>query len=158
MSECIILRGIPGSGKSFATSKYSDYVYCSADTFFQKDNMYNFDPKKLGIAHRICQQKFSAAILAGSNVIVDNTNLNTSDITTYLKIVDSNYIIKIIDVEYNSLEEAIDYRSNNSSGKNLEESRMREMYYKYTNKGYIQHIKEHYPDLNITFETLKKDG
>lgn len=52
----ILLRGIPGSGKtSFAKTIWSDYVIVEADKFFEKDGEYKFDPTKLKDAHQWCK-------------------------------------------------------------------------------------------------------
>lgn len=52
----ILIRGIPGSGKtSFAKTIWSDYVIVEADKFFEKDGEYKFDPTKLKDAHQWCK-------------------------------------------------------------------------------------------------------
>jgi predicted kinase len=55
----ILVRGIPGSGKStFANLIWNNYAICEADKFFyDKDGNYNFDPSKLKQAHEWCQNE-----------------------------------------------------------------------------------------------------
>ena len=55
----ILVRGIPGSGKStFANLIWNSYAICEADKFFyDKDGNYNFDPSKLKQAHEWCQNE-----------------------------------------------------------------------------------------------------
>ena len=55
----VLLRGLPGSGKSsFAKHMWSDFVICEADQFFyDQEGNYNFDPSKLRDAHKYCKDK-----------------------------------------------------------------------------------------------------
>jgi predicted kinase len=87
MSRVIILRGLPGSGKSSLCTNFDvEAVVCSADDFFydEEDN-YIFDGSKLALAHQACQEKFSTALLDGSRlIIVDNTNTQHWEMKPYL--------------------------------------------------------------------------
>ena len=85
-----IMRGLPGSGKSFFASNILARMFkveptiCSADHFFEKDGKYNFDPKKLPIAHKTCRQKFLEAIQRGDElIVVDNTNTMPTEMAFY---------------------------------------------------------------------------
>jgi predicted kinase len=85
---CYILRGLPGSGKSFLASQLlSSFggVVCSADDFFfSEDKGYVFDPSKLSNAHEFCKGMFSASIECGvGTVIVDNTNTQKKEFEFY---------------------------------------------------------------------------
>jgi hypothetical protein len=85
MGVVIILRAIPGSGKSFIKSaiqkKWPETVVCSADHFFIK---YKFNVKLLSAAHATCQEKFYQAINNNKEIIVcDNTNLTWKDPVRY---------------------------------------------------------------------------
>lgn len=53
----ILVRGLPGSGKStFANFVWNDYAICEADKFFyDKEGNYNFDPNRLKAAHEWCR-------------------------------------------------------------------------------------------------------
>lgn len=93
----VILRGQPGAGKSTYAKKLKDFfikrgllaeniVICEADDFFMKNGVYCFDSTKLGIAHKICQNKAEKAISEGKYVIVANTNIKIRDLNEYIKI------------------------------------------------------------------------
>jgi predicted kinase len=85
--KVIVLRGSPGSGKSTYTSKIkseADYEIVSADDFFVVNGIYQFDPKKLFIAHKVCFDKFMKCIDNNKDVIVDNTNAKLSDMKRYV--------------------------------------------------------------------------
>ena len=85
---CIILRGVPGSGKSTLAeylAQVGEGVICTADDFFTDEyGNYNFDAKRLFVAHRVCMEKFMNAIDKGEPlVIVANTSTRESEFSNY---------------------------------------------------------------------------
>jgi len=83
----IIMRGLPGSGKStyrrlvaavYEMCQGYKIVVCSADDYFLSDEGYEFDPSKIGEAHNACKQNFLDALDRDYErpvvVFVDNTN------------------------------------------------------------------------------------
>lgn len=76
--KLILVRGLPGSGKStFAKSMIKDskvkmYHY-EADMYFMKDKEYVFDMSKIGEAHSWCQTKTMEKLMKNETVIVSNT-------------------------------------------------------------------------------------
>jgi predicted kinase len=83
----IIMRGIPGSGKSTAANELKQVLLAvgarevgifSTDDFWyrEKSGIYDWDAKKIGVAHNWNQTRVKNAIAAGMHVIVDNTNLD----------------------------------------------------------------------------------
>jgi len=79
--DLILLRGIPGSGKStlgeiiLQTTQQQKPDVLSADNFFVDENgVYNFDSTKLKEAHNMCQQKCAERMrLEFSKIFVANT-------------------------------------------------------------------------------------
>ena len=95
MSKLIILRGIPGSGKSTYAKKLMSYyqsigkvvAHYEADMFFTHDDgSYHWDPNKVHIAHLWCQRHVRDALDNCDVVIVANTNVKRGDIQDYIKI------------------------------------------------------------------------
>jgi hypothetical protein len=117
MNKVIILSGVSGSGKtSYITSRFERVwfphfrsgdiggaVVVSADHYFMKSLRdtfppraqcrYDFDPKKLSLAHGECFRNFIATLQSGrggmsgyqyDNVIVDNTNTTECEIAPYI--------------------------------------------------------------------------
>ena len=97
----IILRGIPGSGKTTWRKKnFPDALVCSADDYFyDPSGKYNFDPTRLREAHNECFKKYHRAIMAAvtgdpvyhefKTVIVDNTNLKQWEIAPYYRLAEA---------------------------------------------------------------------
>lgn len=105
--KVIVMSGIPGSGKStWATNNYSKALYCSADNYFIKDGLYDFDASKLSKAHNYCMKKFLESIDYLENeqeseeefntrleqdgwdpiIVVDNTNLSKWEASPYIAV------------------------------------------------------------------------
>ena len=76
--DCIILRGLPGSGKStFAAQLARDHghLHLEADQHFMVDGAYRFDPARLADAHAIVARDALAAMQSGRRVVVANTHV-----------------------------------------------------------------------------------
>jgi tRNA uridine 5-carbamoylmethylation protein Kti12 len=79
--DLILLRGIPGSGKSTLGNVIlkcieSDrpYVLSTDDYFYDEKGNYNFDASKLKIAHNECQEKCAKRMkLEFVKIVVANT-------------------------------------------------------------------------------------
>ena len=100
MRTLIIMRGIPGSGKSTYALKLQSSLQvegrtcaiCSADYFFSDDGEYRFDPSKLRQAHSECFSDFTelmngkqrANMLPYDTIIVDNTNTQKWEFERYI--------------------------------------------------------------------------
>ena len=103
MNKVIIMRGLPGSGKSRWVRNFvrgnPDAVVCSADDFFMVDDMptgilrgevskvYRFDPTKLSEAHNECFNRYLRCLEKGTPiVIVDNTNIHHWEYRNYERV------------------------------------------------------------------------
>ena len=87
MAQVIVMRGVPGSGKStYVKQNYPNAFVVSADHFFEKGGKYQFDPRKLGQAHGECLKNFTEAIRSCSPdavIVVDNTNTTNAEMAPY---------------------------------------------------------------------------
>lgn len=87
-TACIIIRGLPGSGKTtWANKQFSDktkFLICSADKFFEKDGTYLFDTNKIKDAHLWCLSEAKRAKSLGLIPVIDNTNTMTWESAKYV--------------------------------------------------------------------------
>ena len=101
----IIVRGIPGSGKSTFAKEIvkmfpDDSVYWESDMFFMHNGVYCWKPNKLHIAHRWCQQKVEKSFDAVDIVVVSNTFTTESEMKSYLDFAKENGIsVQIVRME-----------------------------------------------------------
>jgi predicted kinase len=84
----VILRGIPGSGKSTVADKLAHYGarVCSADSYFiGDDGVYRFNPANIGAAHGSCFAKAVREMQSGRGcIVIDNTNITAVEIAPYV--------------------------------------------------------------------------
>lgn len=87
----VILRGLPGSGKTFTAKEMTrgvdSYAVLSGDHFFTGDDgVYRFDASRLGQAHAACQVNTHRSMVLGVElIIVDNTNSRHWEYQIYLE-------------------------------------------------------------------------
>lgn len=92
----IIMRGIPGAGKSFLAKEYKDEaIVCSTDKYFVHSTSvatvdeYKFEAERLPQAHAWCFNQFLLAIKSAKKgrgpktIIVDNTNIRLWEFQNY---------------------------------------------------------------------------
>lgn len=108
MKTVTIIRGVSGSGKTtygvfLKSLMRSDTIICCADDYFtdSKTGEYNFDPTKLGSAHKRCMEKFITATSNDvSHVIVNNTSTVYKTFSKYIKVAtEKGYKVHVICME-----------------------------------------------------------
>jgi adenylate kinase family enzyme len=100
-NELIIMRGIPGSGKTtVAKWLYRNAVYCSADDGHIINGEYQFNPSRIAICHAECKVKVIRALAAEEpQIVVDNTNIHFWEFTEYLELaLLADYEVTIIEL------------------------------------------------------------
>lgn len=92
----LVLQGVSGSGKSTYAKwrekqRHEAAEFCtivSADEFFMKDGVYQFDATKLPQAHAQCLRRFVEIVSRSTDretlLIVDNTNTSVAEIAPYM--------------------------------------------------------------------------
>ena len=102
----VLVRGIPGSGKStFANLAWNNYAICEADKFFyDKEGNYNFDASKLKQAHEWCQNEVETKMKDNQNnpqfypeIVVSNTFTQEWEMQAYFNLA-KKYDYKIFSV------------------------------------------------------------
>ena len=120
----ILIRGIPGSGKSTHVKEFlknagengilfHEVVVCSADDTFTHPvaggkTEYRYEPSRIGIAHSRCYSKFMDALYdeAVKFVIVDNTFIHQWETRNYIQL--ANMVganLEIHELRANTVEE-----------------------------------------------------
>lgn len=91
MKELIIVRGLPGSGKS-TFGKLLGGIQYEADMYFIDHNgRYNFNPMKIKEAHKWCKTKVEMAMLDEvSRIVVSNTFTEEWEMEDYIKLAKVN--------------------------------------------------------------------
>lgn len=74
MQQLVLLRGLPGSGKTTIAKAMAGFKHFEADMYFTSDEgEYLFDAKEIRNAHEWCQQETVKALEMGDDVVVSNT-------------------------------------------------------------------------------------
>lgn len=96
----IIVRGIPGCGKS-AFAKLLGKNVCTADDFLMVNGVYTWTPEKAGGAHVACQLKVKDLMKDGeSPVIVANTSTTEKEMKPYYSLAEEyGYVVFSVIVE-----------------------------------------------------------
>ena len=90
----VLVRGLPGSGKShLARALWSltdaEMSVCSADDYFMENGVYNFDPTKLPEAHLACQSNTFARFSIDEISFTANTFTQRWEMQQYLLFVET---------------------------------------------------------------------
>jgi predicted kinase len=90
--EMILIRGLPGSGKSTTARRMLQHSYdlhVEADQYFMQTGKYEFDADKLGTAHAWCQYRTREWLTSSSTeqrrVIVSNTFTTIRELQPYFE-------------------------------------------------------------------------
>lgn len=90
MSKLIIIRGVPGAGKStkakqIAESSSEQHIILEADMYWYKERgFYDFDFEHIARAHRWCLDTTKILLRNGHNVIVANTFTTMKEMNQYI--------------------------------------------------------------------------
>jgi predicted kinase len=84
MTELVIVRGLPGSGKSTFASTLKNHWHYESDMYFTNEGKYNFEPQKIGEAHQWCQNLTLCALQSEHDVVVANTFTTYREVEPYI--------------------------------------------------------------------------
>ena len=97
--ELILIRGLPGSGKSTTADKllagnFSKHL--EADQYFMQDGEYNFDANNLHRAHMWCQEETRKWLTDCRCVVVSNTFTTKKELKPYFEIAKEFGIVPVV--------------------------------------------------------------
>jgi len=90
MKQLILLRGLPGSGKS-TFAKTLGGIHIEADQYFMRDGVYEFDASQIKNAHNYCQSQTRAWMshngeqIKTDRIIVSNTFTQEWEMDAYFE-------------------------------------------------------------------------
>lgn len=87
--QLVIVRGIPGSGKStFAAeiSRETGLFVFESDEYFIRNGVYQFDAGKISAAHEWCRQRIYENVYTGDGAIVSNCETRWRDLKALLSL------------------------------------------------------------------------
>lgn len=99
-TNLIIIRGIPGCGKSSFAELLGSYV-CTADDYHMKNGKYVWKAENANMAHLKCQAKVEEGMKLGfRKIIVANTSTTEKELKPYFNLAKKyNYRVFSIIVE-----------------------------------------------------------
>ena len=87
MKTLILLRGLPGAGKSTVAKLFGDVSHYEADMYFMVNGEYKFDVTKLKDAHAWCQDMVKMDMLKDvPTIVVSNTFTQEWEMEAYYKL------------------------------------------------------------------------
>jgi len=83
--KLILIRGLPGSGKTVdaLTYKSMGYYHFEADQFFIQNGEYKYDPSQIGRAHAQCQLNCLNAMRNSVPIVISNTFVQRWEMEIY---------------------------------------------------------------------------
>ena len=85
-SELVLIRGLPGSGKSTMARAMTGFVHLEADMHMMINGVYQYDASKVADSHNQCKALVREALGTGHNVVVSNTFSRASEMADYIAI------------------------------------------------------------------------
>jgi tRNA uridine 5-carbamoylmethylation protein Kti12 len=155
ISLIVILRGLPGTGKStfasllklYASTKFWNPMICCADQYFDQAHGYQWDRSKLEQAHAYCKARFEAALAASVPVIiVDNSNIQAREYGWYIDaaVRHGNHEIHLVNFQVDSIDEALELNARGVHGVERETIERRfaqsnQQHWQPSRRNYVQH-------------------
>ena len=94
----IIIRGLPGSGKSTVAELFENAHICTADDYHMVEDKYDWKPENVSIAHQKCQEKCESLMkIESPKIIIANTSTTIKEMNPYYNLA-TKYGYKIFSI------------------------------------------------------------
>jgi predicted kinase len=94
-NDIVLIRGLPGSGKTTAAKSMYGYKHFEADMYLEVDGVYVYDVAKVKAAHDWCVASAKKALEDGLNAVVSNTFIKLWEMQRYI---DLGFPFRIIEM------------------------------------------------------------
>jgi predicted kinase len=86
MTELVIIRGLPGTGKTALAKKFIErgFIHFEANEFLIENGVYIRSPARVTAAHALCQKAADLALMQGHKVVVSNTFVELWEMAPYV--------------------------------------------------------------------------
>lgn len=148
--ELVIVRGLPGAGKSTFAKKYAaahglPMVVQEADMYMvDADGNYKFDPKKLHYCHKRCKEETMKNIGDYWFAVVANTFTTFKEIQAYCEAFERVRSL----VSYHRLVRIIDIKTQFESIHGVPEEKMKQMADRWWETN-LDHLHDAFPNLSF---------
>lgn len=102
INRLILVRGLPGSGKTTVAKQFGTVWIIAADDYFtDEDEVYEWVPSEVHRAHQWCRQKvWGWMTMKSPLIVVHNTFSRNWEMKSYLDMADAlGYSVSVISVE-----------------------------------------------------------
>ncbi len=94
MLDVVLMQGVSGAGKSTIARKLTaghlSSRIVSADDYFMRDGVYEYDATKQGAAHGLCLRNFIGMCMTKTQlIIVDNVNARELNMAPYMAVAEA---------------------------------------------------------------------
>jgi len=83
MCEIILIRGLPGSGKSTIAMRMKGFHHLEADMYHMEDGEYVYKPENVRLAHTWCLDTTRDLLFQAQSVVVSNTFITNAEMQPY---------------------------------------------------------------------------
>jgi ABC-type cobalamin/Fe3+-siderophores transport system ATPase subunit len=94
-NEIVLIRGLPGSGKTTLANSMNSYRHLEADQFLEVNGEYVYDASKVKLAHDWCVSTAKECLDQGLNVVISNTFVKLWELQRYI---DLGFPFRIIEM------------------------------------------------------------
>jgi predicted kinase len=88
-AKLVLIRGLPGSGKTTMARTMTDYKHLETDMYFESANGYVFDSSQLQVAHNWCLSTVRKNLETGHKVVVANTFVMKWEMKPYIEMAEA---------------------------------------------------------------------